>query len=421
MTPMPTNQTSKTPRRLYLDNAATSFPKPPSVHEQMAHYATRLGASPGRGSYKETLEGGRIIANCRRDIASLFGSSHPEQIIFTLNASDALNLAINGIAHHQRAARAIAGSDAPVHIIATSMDHNSVLRPLNALTADPVGAKIEWTCINADPITGLINPAQIRDAIRPETALVITTHGSNVSGTLQPIAEIGAICKQAGVPMLVDAAQTAGRIPIDTESANIDLLAFPGHKHLMGPLGTGGLLIRKGLEAQIDPARVGGTGTRSELDIHPGTMPERYEPGSHNTLGIAGLAAGLNWINEKGIDALWAHERTLMQRLLDGLKNATRFQGLSLIGPETITNRIGVFSFTHESLHPADLAAILETEFGILSRAGIHCAPRAHTTLGTIDNGGSTRISLGPFNTTEDIDALLAALSAICADSSAPA
>ena len=402
--------------RIYLDNAATSFPKPAAVHDAMVRYATELGASPGRGSYRESIEGGRVIAGCRGRLARLFGSSSPDHTVFTLNASDALNLAINGIAHHQRVERMRTNSAEPVHFVATAMDHNSVLRPLNALKADPVGALVEWTCVDANPETGLVDPAEIRAAIRPNTALVIAVHASNVSGTLQPVADIGWVCRDAGVPLLVDAAQTAGRLPIDCAAMGIDLLAFPGHKHLMGPLGTGGLLIRPGLESCIDPVRTGGTGTVSELDVHPDTMPDRYEPGSHNTIGIAGLNAGLGWLSERGIDTLWAHERSLVERTLDALADVDRFPGLRLIGPAEAADRVGVFSFTHDALGPAELAGLLETEFGVLSRAGIHCAPRAHENFATRETGGATRLSLGAFNTAADIDTAMEALAEISRD-----
>ena len=205
-------------RRIYLDNAATSFPKPAGVNEAMGRYAIELGASPGRGSYRESLEGGRIIAECRGRRAGLFGSPSPDHVVFTLNASDALKLASNGIAHHERSKRGAAGSDEPIHFVATAMEHNSVLRPLNALQADTVGPRVTWTCVEAESSTGLVDPGALRAAIRPETALGVAVHASNVSGTLQPIGDFGAVCRGAGVPMLVDAAQTAGRLPIDSEA-----------------------------------------------------------------------------------------------------------------------------------------------------------------------------------------------------------
>ena len=410
-------------RRIYLDNAATSFPKPPGVHDAMARYAADLGASPGRGTYRESVEGGHLIAQCRTRLARLFNCPSHDHIVFTLNCSDALNLAIKGIARSQRERQLAAGDPAtnsrPIHMVTTAMDHNSVLRPLNALAADPFEPKVEWTCVEADPATGLVDPADLRAAIRPNTALVAAVHASNVSGTIQPIADFAQICDQANVPLLIDAAQSAGRLPIDVEAMGIDLLAAPGHKHLLGPLGTGFLAIRPGMEHRVAPLREGGTGTVSELDTHPETMPDRYEPGSHNTIGIAGLNAGLEWINEQGIDTLWAHERALIERASDALadtgSNGSRYPGLTLIGTQTPDHRVGVFSLTHDAIPPADLANILESEFGVLTRAGIHCAPRAHANFGTVESGGATRFSLGPFTTTGDLDTALNALAEICA------
>ncbi len=403
--------------RIYLDNAATSFPKPACVHEAMTFYATTIGASPGRGSYHESVEGGRRIARCRRRLASLLNAPSPDHIIFTLNASDALNLAIKGIAHHERARRVREGSNKPVHFIATSMDHNSVLRPLNALAADPVGPPVEWTCLDADPETGLVDPARLSGAIRPETALVIAVHASNVSGTLQPIEDFGQVCRDRGVPFLVDAAQSAGRVPIDAGVA--DLIAVPGHKYLLGPLGTGALVMRPGVEEKIDTIREGGTGTVSEQDTQPDSLPDRYEPGSHNTLGIVGLDAGVEWILQRGVDRLWADEQRHIERIIDALADRDAFPGLRLIGPGTVDHRVGVFSFVHEAVEPHEFAAILESEFGILSRAGVHCAPRAHGTFCTRDTGGATRLSLGPFITGEDIARTLDALREICTHAAA--
>lgn len=406
-------------RRIYLDNAATSFPKPASVHEAMSRYATALGASPGRGTYHESVEGGRLITQCRRRLAALFNAPSPDHVVFTLNASDALNLAIKGVAHHERVRRVSAGSDAPVHFIATCMDHNSVLRPLNALAADPLGVPVEWTCLSADPQSGLADPAELRSAIRPETALVIAIHASNVSGVLQPVAEFGSICRDAGVPFLVDAAQSAGRLPIDVEAMGIDLLAVPGHKYLMGPLGTGALVIRPGLEDRIDPLREGGTGTVSESDIHPDTLPERYEPGSHNTLGLVGLAAGVEWILEQGVDTLWSRERRLVNLVTEAFADGGAFPGLTQLGAGSPGHRVGVFSVTHEAIGPQELAAILESEFGVLTRAGVHCAPHAHAAFGTRTSGGATRFSMGPFVTSGDVASMLDALREICAHATA--
>lgn len=393
--------------RIYLDNAATSFPKPPGVLEAMTRYATRLGASPGRGAYAESVESAEILTSARQRLCKLINGQSPDHVVFTLNTTDALSLAIKGVAR----ARRLANPGRPVHFVTTAMDHNSVLRPLNALAADAVAT---WTCVPADPVTGLVDPAGIAGAITPHTALVAVAHASNVSGTLQPIAEIGAACGRAGVPLLVDAAQAVGHTPVDAQAMGVDLLAVPGHKGLLGPLGTGALYISPRAVPLVATTREGGTGSVSELDTHPDTMPDRYEAGSHNTIGIAGLNAGLGWLLDRGVEPLWAHERALIGTMLDRLGDAGSFPGLKLVGPPGPENRVGVFSFTHEALSPGELSAVLESEFGVLSRAGIHCAPRAHQTFGTLGTGGAARISFGPFTTASDVNTAADALSQIC-------
>jgi cysteine desulfurase family protein len=383
--------------RLYFDNAATSFPKPPVVAEAMHDYMTRLGASPGRGAYAEAVESGRLLQDCRDAINTLINGASGDHVIFTLNTSDALNLAIKGVvAHHRRRGE-------PVHVVTTWMDHNSILRPYNALAADGV----EQTRVEVDPATGLVDPAAVRAALRPDTRLVATNHASNVTGTVQPVADIGAVCAAAGVPFLVDGAQTAGHMPLDVQAMHIDLLAFPGHKGLLGPLGTGGLYIRPGLEDRLDPLREGGTGSASESDRQPQDMPDKFEPGSHNAVGIVGLGAAVRWILDRGVEALWAHEQSCMRIVLDGLRD---LPGLRLLGPSTPEHRVGVFAVVMDDLAPEALAAILEDRYGILTRAGLHCAPLAHRTMSTHETGGATRLSLGPFlseaDTTRAVDAL---------------
>ncbi len=409
--------TMSTQRRIYLDNAATSFPKPACVHDAMLHYATQIGASPGRGAYAEAQEGGRILAQCRERLCRLFNGESPDHIIFTLNASDALNLAIQGIITHQLCKNP---ASTP-HVITTAMDHNSVLRPLNAA----IQRGITWTCVPCDPITGLVDPDDVANAITRDTRLVAVVHASNVTGTVQPIAKVGHICSLAGVPLLVDASQSLGHLPVDVQSMNIDLLAFPGHKGLLGPLGTGSLYIKPGWEHRLEPIRQGGTGTISESDHHPTSMPERYEPGSHNTIGIAGLNAALGSLLESGIDTIWANEQSLIDLMLEQLVPAQE-QGLTLLGPPTSRDRLGVFSFIHSDIVPAEFANLLEKRFGVLSRAGLHCAPRAHQILGTLnpdkpkENSGATRLSLGHFTTPQDIKDACAAILSIIQTQAAP-
>jgi len=387
-------------RRIYMDNAATSFPKPPAVHEAMMRYATELGASPGRGAYAEAREAGRLMNQCRRRLNTLIHGENPDHIIFTLNTTDALNMAIRGL---------LAPGD---HCITTWLDHNSVLRPYNRLVDE---WKINATRIPCDPETGLVDPEDLRRAITPRTRLIACVHGSNVTGTLQPIREIGRIARAHDIPYLVDAAQTLGHLPIDVQADGIDLLAFPGHKGLLGPLGTGGLYIRPGIEKRLRTIREGGTGSASERDVQPDFMPDRFECGSHNAIGIIGLSEGVQWILDRGVDTLWEHERGLMAAMLGGLTEELAPPGLTLIGPKTMKSRCGVFSVRVDGFdHPQQLADLLERDFGILTRAGIHCAPLAHQTFGTHATGGATRFSFGPFLTVRDVQYACDALGEIC-------
>lgn len=378
-----------TARRLYLDNAATSFPKPPAVHQAMMHFATELGASPGRGSYAEAREAGRLVYQCRQRICKLINATTPENLVFTLNTTDALNMAIRGIVNPGD------------HVITTWMDHNSILRPYNALV-DQFG--LTQTRVEADPTTGLVDPADIAKAITPKTKLISVVHGSNVTGTVQPIRDIGKIAREHDIPLLVDAAQTVGHMPIDVQADFIDLLAFPGHKGLLGPLGTGALYIRPGLEKQMRTSREGGTGSISEHDTQPDFMPDRFEPGSHNAIGIIGLSEGVQWILDKGINAIWEHEKDLIRVMLDGLTDTGVIPGLTIFGPQGIKNRCGVFSVRIDGYdQPQTLSDVLENEYGILTRSGIHCAPLAHKTFGTHALGGTTRLSFGPFITKQEV------------------
>ena len=372
-----------------MDNAATSFPKPPGVLDAMAHYATQLGASPGRGAYAEAREAGRLLYQCRQRICDLIHGQQPEHVIFTLNTSDALNMAIRGL---------LQPGD---HAITTWMDHNSVLRPLNTLV-DRSG--VTQTRVPCDPLTGLVDPQDIRRAIQSRTRLIAVVHGSNVSGTLQPIASIGKITREHGIPFLVDAAQTLGHVPIDVQTDLIDLLAFPGHKGLLGPLGTGGLYIRPRIEKRMRTYREGGTGSVSEKDTQPDFMPDRFEPGSHNAIGIIGLSESVKWILDRGVENLWQHEQQLIRAMVAGLSELSDVIGLTYFGPQGVNHRCGVFSVQLQGFdQPQALSDQLEREYGILTRSGLHCAPLAHQTFHTHEQNGATRLSLGPFLTTQDV------------------
>jgi cysteine desulfurase family protein len=377
------------PRRLYMDNAATSFPKPQGVLDAMIDYARNIGASAGRGAYQEAMDSAAIIAECRRRLCKLFNGERPEHFIFTLNCTDALNLGIKGLIYP--------GQSKKPHVICAEIDHNSILRPFQAM-ADR--GEIEQTRARIDPSTGLIDLDELRRAIQANTKLIAIGHASNVTGTLQPIRAIGAIAREHGIPLLVDAAQSAGHVPIDLALDNIDLLAAPGHKALLGPLGTGFLYIRPGLEKIVRPTREGGTGSISEEPRQPETMPDRYESGSHNAIGIAGLSAGVQWIIDQGADALAAHDMDLVRTFIDGVSDV---DGLHYFGPQGVRHRIGVFSVRIDGYEPQELSAVLESHYGILTRSGIHCAPFIHQALGTLPLGGTTRLSFGPFLTKQDV------------------
>jgi cysteine desulfurase family protein len=374
-------------RRIYLDNAATSRPKPPGVTDAMCKYAAELGASAGRGAYLEAIETGELIYECRRRLNRLFHGEKAEHFVFALNCSDALNLAIKGLL----------GPDETGHAICTHIDHNSILRPLNALEQR---GWITQTRVAVDSSTGLVDPDDIRRAIRPDTRLIAITHASNVTGTIQPVRAIGRIARERGIPFVVDAAQSAGHVPIDVREDCIDLLAAPGHKALMGPLGTGFLYIRPGIEKILRTIREGGTGSVSEQAVQPDFMPDKYEPGSHNAIGIIGLSEGVRWLAEQGFARLASHERELMQAFIDGASN---IEGLTFYGPQTVEDRVGVFSVRIDGYDPHELSGVLESHYGILTRSGIHCAPLAHETIGTATFGGTTRLSFGAFTTSQNV------------------
>ena len=369
-----------------MDNSATSFPKPPAVAEAMAAFAADCGASAGRGAYAEAKACGEMIATCRARIAELINAESPDRIVFTLNCSEALAIGIRGLLNTASGA----------HAITTVMDHNSVLRPFHAL-AEQTG--LGATHVPADPHSAIIDPDDVRRAIRPNTKLIALVHASNVTGSLQPVAEVAEIARDAGVPCLVDAAQSIAHVPIDVRSWGADMVAFPGHKGLMGPLGTGVLYIRPGLETGLPTMKEGGTGTISEQPRQPATMPDKYEIGSHNAIGLAGLSASVAWILQRGVAELREHDRALCETFL---AEAGGIDGLTIYGPRDLDHRTGVFSVNIAGYTPAELAGELERRFGVLTRPGVHCAPLAHQAIGT-HPAGTCRLSFGAFTTVEDV------------------
>ncbi len=378
--------------RTYLDNAATSWPKPEAVWLAVDDYQRRLGAPSGRGTYHEAAEVERLVSQCRQQVAALVGGEDPRRIIFTSNGTDSLNLALHGL---------LRPGD---HVITSVCEHNSVLRPLRHWQDR---GDVRVTYVRCDG-AGYVDPDDVRQAIQPRTRLIALLHASNVTGAVQPLAEVGAIAGEHDVLFLVDAAQSLGHLPVDVAELGCDLLAAPGHKGLYSPLGTGLLYVGSGVEAELVPTRQGGTGTRSDEDIQPTTLPDRYESGNHNVPGIVGLNAGVAEVQRRGLPAIDEHDRQLIERLLAGL---AEIRGITLYGPTSWQSgkRVGVVSFNLDGFEPQELAALLDSARSIQVRAGIHCAPRMHQALGTSPRG-TVRFSVGIFNTVEDIELALSVL-----------
>ncbi|GLI36691.1 aminotransferase class V-fold PLP-dependent enzyme [Geobacter hydrogenophilus] len=375
---------------LYLDNAATSYPKPEPVYEAVNRAMRDVGVSPGRGGYRRGIEASRLLFETRESVAALFGIGDSSRVVFTHSATEALNLAVLGL---------VGPGD---HVVTTSAEHNSLVRPLHL--AGQRGVEISW--IEADR-RGFVTPDQIAAAIRPSTRLIALAHCSNVTGAIQPVAEIAAVARRAGVLILVDTAQSAGMIPLDVSSMGIDLLAAPGHKGLMGPQGTGVLCVAEGVE--LEPLFVGGTGGYSSGVEQPDAMPERLESGTHNLPGIAGLGAGVDFIRAVGLEVIRKREEELVACLMDGLGV---LPGVICHGPLPDEPRGGLVSFTVEGIDPQTIGFRLDQEFDICVRVGLHCAPAAHRTIGTYP-GGAVRVSPGYFTTDEEIGAFLRAMGKI--------
>lgn len=376
---------------IYLDYAATSGRKPEAVYEASDRVMREVSGNPGRSGHKISLEAGAIVAEARLLCSRLFHAPASETIAFGVNTTEALNLGILGM---------VEKGD---HVITSSLEHNSVARPLEHLKDEGV----EVTKIRADLENG-VDPDAVEAAIKDNTKLVVMTHISNVTGTVNDIAAIGDVCRRHGVTFLVDAAQSAGVRPIDVQAMKIDMLAFPGHKCLYGPQGTGGLYISP--EVDLRPLLTGGTGTQSELLHQPVSRPERYESGTLNVPGLAGLARGVDFILKTGVDAIEEKEYELTARLISGIR---QYDNITLWGPQTAKNRAAVLSITIDGYEPQDISIYLDQIFDIAVRSGLHCAPYAHETLGTLDKGGTVRISAGYFTTEEEIDACIEAIGII--------
>lgn len=375
---------------IYFDNGATTFPKPEIVYREIEK-TMRSSSNPGRSSHKMALESGRIIYRTRELLAQLFSINDPMNIVFTQNCTDSLNLGIKGV---------LKKGD---HVVTTSMEHNSVIRPLKTLEERGI---IELTIVEGDN-RGMVSSLDIEKAIKPNTKMIITTHSSNVVGTLLPISEIGQIAREHNLIYMVDAAQSAGIYDIDVNKSNIDLLAFPGHKGLLGPQGIGGLYIKRGIE--LETQREGGTGSQSEILSQPLIMPDRYESGTLNTIGIAGLGAGVKFILEEGIDNIRKQGEKLTQYLIEGL---SKIDKVIIYGPKDGERQAPVVSINIGEADPSEISFILDNNYDIACRSGLHCAPLAHKTIGTF-NRGTIRFSMGYFNIIEEGDRVIQAIEEI--------
>lgn len=373
---------------IYLDNAATSFPKPEGVYVAMDRFARHSLANPGRSGHRMALESEHALSDARHRLNRFFNGRHPERWAFTLNCTDALNMAFKGVLNDGD------------HVITTDLEHNSVSRPLVALAE---AGRITLTRIPADG-GGTIDPEAVRAAIGPKTRLVAMTHASNVLGTVQPVAEVGRIAREHDLLFLVDAAQTAGVLALDVQAACIDLLAFPGHKSLLGPTGTGALYV--GPRAKLRPWREGGTGGDSLTPTQPADLPYHLEGGTPNVLGVVGLIAGLDFVEERGVEAIHRHELALCERVRAAL---TELPGFEVFGHADPAKRVGALSFRCEALPAPELAGVLDQAFNVAVRPGLHCSPYIHKALGTAPDG-LVRVSPGPFSTPADVDVLIDAL-----------
>ncbi|GGA06635.1 cysteine desulfurase [Paenibacillus marchantiophytorum] len=376
---------------MYFDQAASSWPKPPAVMTAMMNCMEEFAANPGRGSHQMAVKASRVLFETRKHTAKLFGVKNPNDISFALNTTHALNQAIKGF---------VKPGD---HVICTNIEHNSVRRPLEYLKAT---ADVELTYIQNDQ-QGYIHLEELRKAFKPNTSLVVVSHSSNLLGTIMPVGEIGELCRSHGARLLIDAAQSAGILPIDVQGMNIDMLAFPGHKGLLGPQGTGGLYINPNLD--LDPLLHGGTGSQSEAIQQPTVRPDRYEAGTQNTVGIAGLNEGVKFVLAETVEKIHEKEWRQTQMLMEGLLG---IEGVTILGPSLGQNKTGIVSFNIQDADSSEVAFILDQSFQIAVRSGYHCTPLAHEAAGTLAKG-AVRASIGYFTTDGEVDALIQAVKEI--------
>jgi cysteine desulfurase family protein len=375
---------------LYLDNAATSWPKPEAVTDAMTRFVREMGANPGRSGHRLSVEAGRTVFSAREAVCDLFDAPDPLRVCFTHNVTEALNLALKGLLRPGN------------HVITSSVEHNSMMRPLRALEKEGV----ELTVVPCSP-EGVLDPRQVEEAIQPNTKIIAMTHASNVMGTILPVTEVGAIARRRGPLFLLDAAATAGVTPIRMDEVGIDLLAFTGHKAMLGPTGTGGLVVGDRVELEaFRPLKQGGTGSRSELEEQPEFLPDHFESGTLNAMGLAGLEAGIRWVLDRGLDTIRAHHKSLCRDLLEGLRGIA---GVTVYGTGDAGRQTSTVSIGLKGLSPSEAGLMLDEEYGILCRVGLHCAPAAHRTMGTLPRG-TIRFAPGVFTTQKDVQAVLNAV-----------
>lgn len=368
---------------IYFDNAATSWPKPPPVARAMVRFLEEVGANPGRAAHRRAVESGRVVYKAREAVAELFNAPDPLRVVFGANVTEALNLVLRGY---------LRPGD---HVITSSMEHNSVMRPLRALVAD--GVELSVVPCSQE---GFLEPSDVEAEMRANTVMVVLTHASNVVGSLLPVREVGRVARRHNVLLLVDAAQTGGAYPIDVQADHIDLLGFTGHKALCGPTGTGGLVV--GARVDVDrlrPLKRGGTGSNSELEEQPAFMPDKYEGGTANAVGLAGLEAGVSWVLGRGVGAIRRQEVAMTRQLIEGLGAV---DGVTVYGGRDAERQTATVSFNIAGLAPSAVGLRLDEEYGIMCRVGLHCSPAGHKSLGTFPDG-TVRFGLSKFNTPEQI------------------
>ena len=380
---------------IYLDNAATSWPKPDKVYQFMVDFYRSCGVNPGRSGFDAAIEAGNILENLRKRLTRFFGGDEavPERLCFGYNATDALNLLIQGM---------LSPGD---HVITTNVEHNSVIRPIKHLVRDG-GVEATFVPFNAQ---GFVEPDEIKKAIRKNTKLCVVNHGSNVLGTVQPVAEIGQICHDTDIRFVIDTSQTAGMVPINMQAMHVDALAFTGHKSLMGSTGIGGLCVRDGIE--IRHTRSGGTGVRSAYPYHLDEYPYRMEYGTPNMVGVAALWAGQEWIEEQGgVNAIHDYEMKLAKKLVDGFK---KIDGVTVYCCDSLENHLATVSMNVDGFEAGNVGTMLDVDFDIATRTGLHCAPLVHEQLDLVKIHGAVRFAIGPFNTEAHIDKAIAAIAEI--------